>query len=475
VLDESKSGGPPEYQVAAKTVLKPHENQAATDDLLTEAMVMAQVVGHPNLVSIIGIVTSGNPYMLILSLCDHGSLLSELRKRAASGSAFVDSHKLELGGQTARGMEHLSKCHFIHRDLAARNVLLTSGVSECGLVCKVADFGLSRGGEAEASDDDGTTYYRSKQGVFPIRWTAPESMETLVFNQASDVWSFGIVLLEIAQDGDKPYHTIRSNPDVMHFVRAGKTHPKPPCCSNVLFSIMLACWSSDPGARPSFARLAAMLEATDAELYEGRQPISARPRRALGYGGQLLSPSADNDSRCASDEMAAVSSPSRSAATHGYGRQPISARPSMADALGYGGQLLSPSADNDSRCASDEMAAVTSPSRSAATHGYGRQPISARPSTTTENVFVSGHTRVGRATPGSAMGIKPKDEHDTWHDPASSSNSVAETSFYAITGEVDVSGHDSMSSLGRRNAELRSICWRIRHECQLSKRRQARI
>jgi serine/threonine protein kinase len=451
VLDESKSGGPPEYQVAAKTVLKNQENQAATNELLAEAMVMAQVVGHQNLVSIIGIVTSGSPYMLILSLCDHGSLLSELRKRAASGGPVSDSQKLELGGQTARGMEHLSKCHFIHRDLAARNVLLTSGVSECGLVCKVADFGLSRGG-GDGSDDNGTTYYRSKQGVFPIRWTAPESMETLVFNQASDVWSFGIVLLEIAQDGDKPYYTIRSNPDVIHFVRAGKTHPKPPCCSNVLYSIMLECWSSDPGERPSFARLAAMLEGSGVEPHEGRQTISARPSRAaaLGYGGQLLSPSADDDSWCASDEMAAVSSPSRSAATNGYGRQTISARPSRAAALGYGGQLLSPSADDDSWCASDEMAAVSSPSRSAATTGYGRQTISARPSTTTEGVVVSGHTpkgSVGRATPGIVARPAPivfKGEPATeslqdnlvMHNLASSSDNVGETSF-----DVADSGH----------------------------------
>jgi hypothetical protein len=188
----------------------------------------------------------------------------------------------------------------------------------------------------------------------------------------------------------------------------------------------------------------------------GRPNFSARPSRAaaLGYGGQLLPPSADDDSWCASDEMAPRppprSSPSRSAATHGYGRQTISARPNRAGALGYGGQLLSPSADDDSLRASDEMAAVSSPSHSAATHGYGRQTISARPSTTTERVAVSGQKpkgSVGRATPGIVARPAPivfKGEPATeslqdnlvMHNLASFSDNVGETSF-----EVADSGH----------------------------------
>ena len=100
-----------------------------------------------------------------------------------------------MAREVAQGMEHLSKYHFIHRDLACRNVLYSEGM------CKVADFGLSRGG---GGDDDAAggnaaaaheDYYKSTAGVFPVRWTAPEAMETMRFTPAGIgcvvVWNSG--------------------------------------------------------------------------------------------------------------------------------------------------------------------------------------------------------------------------------------------------------------------------------------------
>jgi predicted AlkP superfamily pyrophosphatase or phosphodiesterase len=91
-------------------------------------------------------------------------MLDHLRKRVADGEAASAVHKLDFGAQIARGMEHLAERHFIHRDLAARNVLLTSGPSISKLVCKVADFGLSRAGDSagkKEAADDSNDYYKS--------------------------------------------------------------------------------------------------------------------------------------------------------------------------------------------------------------------------------------------------------------------------------------------------------------------------
>ena len=92
------------------------------------------------------------------------------RTRAANGEAFREADKVRFCAEVADGMNALSAQFFVHRDLAARNVLLGSG-----MVCKVADFGLSRG--VQAVDDgnaDSENYYRSERGCFPVKWTPPE-------------------------------------------------------------------------------------------------------------------------------------------------------------------------------------------------------------------------------------------------------------------------------------------------------------
>lgn len=205
LLDESATGatgGPPEYIVAVKTVIAAKLTPAATQELASEATVMVQVGAHTNLVSIIGVVTRGMPLMLVVSFCENGSLLGVLRDAASKGPSLTASTKLKMSAEIAKGMAHLASKRFIHRDLAARNVLVSSGS-----VCKVADFGLSRGTaevgspESDGSDsggdkDESASYYRSSTGVVPVRWTAPESMETMKFTSASDVWSYGVTMAE---------------------------------------------------------------------------------------------------------------------------------------------------------------------------------------------------------------------------------------------------------------------------------------
>jgi hypothetical protein len=72
MLDEHFVRNTPEYMVAAKTVLDPAHNHEGTQELVAEATIMMQVNGHPHLVSIIGVITSGDPMVLILQFCERG-------------------------------------------------------------------------------------------------------------------------------------------------------------------------------------------------------------------------------------------------------------------------------------------------------------------------------------------------------------------------------------------------------------------
>ena len=248
-------------------MLDAKESPEATQDLLNEASVMAQVAGHRNLVSIIDVITRGDPLVLVLQYCEHGSVLDVLKAQAAEGTPITFANKMHMALDVAFGMEYLSSLRFIHGDLASRNVLVADGKHGGGLdsvrkaaslVCKVADFGLSRGGgNIDGGDGEGSSesYYKSSNGVFPVRWTAPEAMETLRFTQASDVWSFAVVVVELLQNGTSPYHG-QSNPDVMKLVLSGGRHSKPSDdCTDELFKCMLLCWHQDVAKRPTFARV----------------------------------------------------------------------------------------------------------------------------------------------------------------------------------------------------------------------------
>lgn len=137
------------------------------------------------------------------------------------------------------------------------------------MVGQVADFGLSRGATLKApeegadaddnSDGDDGEYYRSQSGVFPIRWTSPEAMESLKFTFASDVWSFAIVMVEIYQDGIKPYHDF-NNSTVMTKVMGGYKHPQPPGCTSAVYEMLCECWEPLPKNRPHFGRIVEVLE-----------------------------------------------------------------------------------------------------------------------------------------------------------------------------------------------------------------------
>ena len=86
--------------------------------------------------------------------------------------------------------EYLSSLKVVHRDLACRNILVGEGKS-----LRITDFGMSR----MVSMDD--VYVKTTKGRLPLKWMAIESIIDREFTSASDVWSFGIVLWEIATLG----------------------------------------------------------------------------------------------------------------------------------------------------------------------------------------------------------------------------------------------------------------------------------
>ena len=97
-----------------------------------------------------------------------------------------------------------------------------------------------------------TFFHCSTSGIIPVRWTAPEGLANQKFSAASDVWSFGIVCIEVYTDGATPYPGITSNPNVMAFVTGADIHPQPPSCTAHVYRELCRCWAFEPDQRPTF-------------------------------------------------------------------------------------------------------------------------------------------------------------------------------------------------------------------------------
>ncbi|XP_021797704.2 tyrosine-protein kinase Blk isoform X2 [Papio anubis] len=172
-------------KVAIKTL---KEGTMSPEAFLGEANVM-KALQHERLVRLYAVVTK-EPIYIVTEYMARGCLLDFLK--TDEGSRLSLPRLIDMSAQIAEGMAYIERMNSIHRDLRAANIL----VSEA-LCCKIADFGLARIIDSE---------YTAQEGAkFPIKWTAPEAIHFGVFTIKADVWSFGVLLMEVVTYGRVPY------------------------------------------------------------------------------------------------------------------------------------------------------------------------------------------------------------------------------------------------------------------------------
>ncbi|PPD86489.1 hypothetical protein GOBAR_DD16581 [Gossypium barbadense] len=146
---------------------------------------------HRNLVKLVGYYSSrdASQNLLCYELVPNGSLEAWLHGPLGVNCPLDWDTRMKIALDAARGLAYLhedSQPCVIHRDFKASNILL-----ENNFHAKVADFGLAK------QAPEGRTNYLSTRVMGTFGYVAPEYAMTGHLLVKSDVYSYGVVLLEL--------------------------------------------------------------------------------------------------------------------------------------------------------------------------------------------------------------------------------------------------------------------------------------
>ncbi|XP_042460720.1 probable LRR receptor-like serine/threonine-protein kinase At1g05700 [Zingiber officinale] len=173
-------------QVAVKMLSQ--SSSQGTKEFLAEARHLTKV-HHRNLVSLVGYCNEVKHLGLVYEFMSQGTLQDHLRGRANNARALSWRQRLHMAIDAAQGLEYLQKgCKppLVHRDVKSGNILLSET-----LEAKIADFGLSKAFLSEVNSHISTVV------VGTPGYLDPEYYNTSQLSEKSDVYSYGVVLLEL--------------------------------------------------------------------------------------------------------------------------------------------------------------------------------------------------------------------------------------------------------------------------------------
>ncbi|KAJ0752907.1 putative transferase, protein kinase RLK-Pelle-RLCK-VIIa-2 family [Helianthus annuus] len=164
-----------------------HEGIQGHQEWLAEINYLGQL-NHPNLVKLIGYCLEDDHRLLVYEFMPRGSLENHLFRRSSYFQPLPWNLRIKVALGAAKGLAYLHspEAKVIYRDFKSSNILIDSNYN-----AKLSDFGLAKDGPADGQSHV-STRVMGTQG-----YAAPEYMATGHLTQRSDIYSFGVVLLEL--------------------------------------------------------------------------------------------------------------------------------------------------------------------------------------------------------------------------------------------------------------------------------------
>ncbi|XWS20843.1 hypothetical protein CRYUN_Cryun30bG0003800 [Craigia yunnanensis] len=219
---------------------------------------------HQNLVKLLGYCWEENQFLLVYEYMQKGSLENHLFRRGAEPLTWETRLKIAIGAAQGLSFLHKSENSVIYRDFKASNILLDGAYNS-----KLSDFGLAKFGPINGNSHV-TTRVMGTYG-----YAAPEYVATGHLYVKSDVFGFGVVLLEMltglrALDTNRP----SGEHNLVEWAKYSLTEKKklkkimdprleeqyPPKAALQAGELILKCLESDPRSRPSMEEVLNMLE-----------------------------------------------------------------------------------------------------------------------------------------------------------------------------------------------------------------------
>ena len=198
-------------------------------------------LNHPNIVKLYGVVDEDIDFLLILELCEKGSLRSYLDENSLSQEKCYDWIK-----QAALPLEYLKQNEIVHKDLKSPNYLITANGT-----LKLGDFGLAKNLGKTISNATGRGSYQ---------WMAPELLRHQKLSPKYDIFSFGVVVWEMVS-GKFPHVGLEYQQIVWKVCETHQDEPLsiPEDCPEAIRKLMMWCWKYDWKMRPDIEQVISLV------------------------------------------------------------------------------------------------------------------------------------------------------------------------------------------------------------------------